>query len=87
MTERIDIALEPGVILFAIAAFVLINILIAAVLYPYLKSDSEPQNVDRAEAEGTQEASAEETSMISASEENALEERVDSFLDDIHEER
>ncbi len=77
MTDRIDFALEPGVVIFAILAFVLINILLAAVVYPYFRSKSS------AETEPSEPASQDLVEDTPSGEEH-LEERVDEFLEDIH---
>jgi flagellar basal body-associated protein FliL len=78
--ERIDFDLQPGVVLFAILFFVLVNLLLAAVLYPYLSGSSEQQ---QAQAEASpQEDLVEEAS----SDDEPLEDRVDDFLEDIEQE-
>ena len=79
--ERVDFDLEPGVVLFAILFFVLVNLLLAAVLYPYLSGSSEEQEV-RAEA-SSQEDLIEEAP---ADDGDPLEDRVDDFLEDIEQE-
>lgn len=81
MIERIDFALEPGVILFAVLFFVLINALIAAAVYPYFQRDSasgETRTADRDRApkdfmEGP------------PSDPKVLEQRVDEFIADMEE--
>lgn len=83
MTERIDFALEPGVILFAVLFFVLVNVLLAAVLYPYFRSGS---SAGEASEEGGVEELGELIEEGSADPE-ALDDRVDQFLEDIHRER
>lgn len=76
--ERINFELEPGVVLFAILFFVLVNLLLAVVLYPYLSGSSEEQEV---QAETTpQEDLVEESSTEDG---EPLEDRVDDFLEDI----
>jgi uncharacterized membrane protein YraQ (UPF0718 family) len=83
MTERIDFALEPGVILFAVLFFVLVNVLLAAVLYPYFRDKN-------AVEEGSSTARSEEPAermSESASDREPMEERVDEFLEEIHRER
>lgn len=76
MEDRIDFALEPGVIIFAIFCFVMINALIAAVVYPYLKGDEEEE-----------EAGPEDTSSFvdesSRMEEESIEDRIDRFHEEI----
>lgn len=84
MTERINFALEPGVILFAVLFFVLVNVLLAAVLYPYFRSRDEVEK-DGGTAVGSGEP--EELMDETASNQEPLEERVDEFLEEIHEGR
>lgn len=79
MPERIDFALEPGVVVFAILFFVLINVLLAAVLYPYLR-DSSPTDSEEVMGDGRSDEDLEE----SPTDEGSYEERVDEFLRDIH---
>lgn len=81
MDERIDFALEPGVVIFAILFFVLVNVLLGAVLYPYLRNSA---SAEEAQAEGT---APEDLVDEAPSDEEPLEERVDEFLEDIHGER
>ncbi len=76
--ERINFELEPGVVMFAILFFVLVNLLLAAVLYPYLTGSSEEQQV--AAKDATQEELIEEEG---PPEDEPLEQRVDDFLEDI----
>jgi uncharacterized protein YpmS len=83
MTERIDFALEPGVILFAVLFFVLVNVLLAAVLYPYFRNETSI-------GEDSVSQSSEEPGEIMpepVSDHEPLEERVDDFLEEIHRER
>lgn len=80
MVDRIDFALEPGVILVAVFFFVLANVLLAAVLYPYFRGASESST-------GEDEAPEAVPPMVDASTREPLEERVDEFLEDIHEGR
>jgi len=79
MTERIDFALEPGVVIFAILFFVLVNVLLAAVLYPYFRDNSSTQ---KTAGKKTHRDLVEETPS-----EEPLDERVDEFLEEIHGER
>jgi hypothetical protein len=51
MPDRIDFALEPGVILFTALFVILLVVLIGTVAYPYLRSDT-------SEAEGAEEPEA-----------------------------
>jgi flagellar basal body-associated protein FliL len=75
--ERINFELEPGVVLFAILFFVLVNLLLAVVLYPYLTGSSEQPE---ARSEPTpKEDLVEEV----PSDGERLENRVDDFLEDI----
>lgn len=78
-SERIDFDLEPGVVLVAALAFVLINLLIAAALYPYLQSGSSEQQKPR--PDGT--ARGETVDEMASASEDELEDRVDDFLEDI----
>jgi hypothetical protein len=78
-SERIDFDLQPGVVLVAALAFILVNLLIAAALYPYLKGGSSTQQETQSGA--AREAAAAEEMTPSGEEE--LEERVDDFLEDI----
>lgn len=80
--ERIDFSLEPGVVLFAILFFVLVNLLLAAVLYPYLKNTS-PEEA----AAGDEAALEEELVDEAPSDDEPLDERVDDFLEEIEEGR
>lgn len=81
MIERIDFALEPGVVLFAVLFFVLINALIAAAVYPYFKRDgasdeartTAPNRDTRDFLDGT------------PSDPEVLEQRVDEFIADMEE--
>jgi len=77
--ERIDFDLEPGVVLIAALFFILVNLLLAAVLYPYLSSSSE-------EDQDAQEAPEKEDVIGEASSDDgeSLDERVDEFLEEIH---
>ena len=77
--ERIDFSLEPGVVLFAILFFVLVNLLLAAVLYPYLKSgSSEDATADKEQV--PQEDLVEEAPSEAG---EPMDERVDEFLEEI----
>lgn len=78
--ERIDFSLEPGVVLFAILFFVLVNLLLAAVLYPYLKNTSGEDA-----ASGREEAREEDLVEEAPAEGEPLNERVDDFLKEIEE--
>lgn len=78
--DRIDFSLEPGVVLVAALAFILINVLIGAALYPYLKSGGSTETQGGAAAQaGRQEEFMEET----ADGDEELDRRVDEFLEDI----
>ncbi len=77
--ERIDFSLHSGTILVAIAFFVLVNVLLAAALYPYLRGGSSPEA-------STEEISGQEEGknvVEEASDDEPLEEKVDEFLEDI----
>lgn len=75
--ERIDYDLEPGAVLFAVLFFVLVNLLLAAVLYPYLTGSAEHQEAS------AQRSSQEDMVEEVPSDDEPLEERVDDFLEDI----
>jgi hypothetical protein len=81
MIERIDFALEPGVILFAVLFFVLINALIAAAVYPYFQN--------AASADGAQERDrpAKDFMEDTPSDPQVLEQRVDEFIAEMEESR
>lgn len=81
MTERIDFALEPGVVLFAILFFVLVNVLLAAVLYPYLRSET--SNAEQKGDETGVPAHKGMTEEVMVANE-PMDERVDQFLEEIH---
>jgi len=78
MPERIDFALEPGVILFAVLFFVLLNVLIAAVVYPYFQDGATDEDPQRA-ANGPAEDFIEGAPVNQPS----LEQRVDEFIEDM----
>lgn len=78
MTERIDFALEPGVLITAAAFLVLLNILLGAVLYPYLRESSSQQNHEEDRMGPSLEA-GEQTGDAAE-----LDERIDDFLQDMH---
>jgi hypothetical protein len=82
MTERIDFALEPGVVIFAILFFVLVNVLLGAVLYPYFRDSGGEDTAAEGESAAEPEPMTEE-----ADDQEPLEERVDEFLEDMHSER
>lgn len=86
--ERIDFALEPGVVVVAVLFFVLVNVLLAAVLYPYFRSQSssEETGTDASVMHGTgmQEPVVEPSLM---QDEESLEERVNEFLQEMQQER
>jgi hypothetical protein len=88
MEERIDFALEPGVILFAILFLVVINLLLAAVLYPYFRSGSESAVSEEEVTEGEETASEEGFEPVGPSDdEEVFEQRVDEFLEDVRSEK
>lgn len=80
--DRIDFSLEPGVVLVAALAFILINVLIGAALYPYFKSGSGQTQSGAAAQSGAQEEFMGEAADTSGGQEE-LDERVDEFLEDI----
>jgi len=75
-SERIDFDLEPGVVLVAALAFVLVNLLIAAALYPYVTSESSGQPSQATEPQ-------EPIDEMNQTDGEELDERVDAFLQDI----
>jgi len=81
MVDRIDFALQPGVVLVAVFFFVLANVLLAAVLYPYFRREDGTTGGDGASPD------AEMTPMVGRAEKEPVDERIDEFLDDIHEGR
>jgi len=81
MIDRIDFALQPGVVLIAIFFFVLANVLLAAVLYPYFRREDGAEGGDRAALD------EEVPPMVGRAEKEPVEERVDEFFEDIHEGR
>lgn len=85
--ERIDFSLEPGTILVAVAFFVLVNVLLAAALYPFFKDSSLLGGED---GEPSSEEVHDQKEMIDGTrsdDEEPLEEKVDAFLEEIHGER
>jgi hypothetical protein len=82
--ERIDFDLEPGVILTAVLFFVLVNVLLGAVLYPYLKDGGLFGEETSTEQTSDQRDLVEEAP---SDDDEALEKKVDDFLQDIHGER
>jgi len=84
--DRVDFSLEPGVILVAALAFILINVLIGAALYPYFKGGSTETQRGSAAQMGAQKDFIGETADASDGKEE-LNERVDEFLEDIEQER
>lgn len=81
MVERIDFALEPGVVVFAVFCFVMINVLVAAALYPYLSDDSDVDTMAGDET-GDEPPFIEESPPDS---EEALEDRIEKFHREISE--
>ena len=79
--ERVDFELEPGVVFFAILFFVLINLLLAAVLYSHLTGSSGE------EAATAGQSSEQGTAGVAPSDEKPSEERMDQFVGDIEEGR
>lgn len=78
MPQRIDFALEPGVILFAVLFFVLLNVLIAVVVYPYFRdqpADGKPEQSATGPAEDFIEGTP--------ANQPTLEQRVDEFIEDM----
>jgi len=81
MEERIDFILEPGVIVFAILFLVLINVLLAAVLYPYFRSSSGSEAAEGDDIAPEPEEGAE--SLSASDDEEDFNQRVDEFLDEV----
>ena len=81
MIERIDFALEPGVILFAVLFFVLINALIAAAVYPYFQRDGASEEARTADPGRDTKDFMDGT----PSDPEVLEQRVDEFIADMEE--
>lgn len=82
MFEQIDFMLEPGVLVFAIFCFVLLNVLIATILYPYLKGEGSQAESATAAAGADGEALAGEGL---SSEAELVEERIEEFRQDMYE--
>lgn len=78
--ERVDFDLEPGVVLFAVLLFVLVNLLLAAVLYPYFRNSSNPD-----EGASDEPSPQDMVGEVPAGDNEPMEERVDDFLEDIEE--
>jgi hypothetical protein len=83
MIERIDFALEPGVILFAVLFFVLINVLIAAAVYPYVQDAAGADGAPAADGDRPAKDFMEDT----PSDPQVLEQRVDEFIAEMEESR
>ena len=78
MPERIDFALEPGVILFTALFLILLVVLVGAVAYPYFSGDAAAD-----EAVGEPEDFVDDTS----TDPQVLEQRVDEFVAEMEGER
>jgi len=85
MDERIDFALEPGVVLFAVIFLVVINLLLAAVLYPYFRGSSGSETAEGEDMAPEPEEGVE--SLGGSEDEEVFEQRVDEFLDDVRSEK
>jgi hypothetical protein len=88
--DRIDFSLEPGAILVAIGFFVLVNLLLAAALYPFFKDGSLLGDTSAEKTDSREEVAGGEDMIegASAADNNEpLEERVEEFLEDIHGEK
>jgi hypothetical protein len=85
MEERIDFVLEPGVIIFAILFLVGINLLLAAVIYPYFRGGSDAEEAEDTEVAPEPEEDFE--SVSASADEEAFEQRVDEFLEDVRSEK
>jgi flagellar basal body-associated protein FliL len=85
MEERIDFVLEPGVIIFAILFLVGINLLLAAVIYPYFRGSSDAEETEETEAAPEPEEDFE--SVSASADDEAFEQRVDEFLEDVRSEK
>lgn len=77
MTYRIDIALQPGILIAVATILVLLNLLLGAVLYPYFRDRMTDVEENRM---GPFLEESEET-------ERDLEERIDDFIEHAHEDR
>ncbi len=85
--NRIDFSLEPGAVLVAIAFFVLVNLLLAFALYPYFKGSSTSEEKSEATRDTPEHDQKDMVQEAPADDGEPLEEKVDDFLEDIHEER
>jgi hypothetical protein len=74
MPERIDFALEPGVVLFTGLFVVLLAVLIGAVAYPYFTSDVSDEAPDEFVDDTTTDP-------------DVLEQRMDEFVEEMEGER
>lgn len=79
MTDRIDFALDPTVLATAIAVFVLLNLLLGAVLYPYLR--------DRKTGDGEDERMGPSLDEDEQDDERDLDERIDEFIEHAHKDK
>jgi len=78
MPERIDFALEPGVVLFTVLFVILLVVLIGSVAYPYFTSDP------------AEEPSPEEAGDFindTTTDPKVLEQRMDEFVEEMEGER
>ncbi|PSQ95144.1 MAG: hypothetical protein BRD55_11510 [Bacteroidetes bacterium SW_9_63_38] len=84
MDERINFALEPGVIILAALFLVAINVLLAAVLYPYFRSSSDAEVAEPADDALEPEGG---TDPVSTDDPEEFNQRVDEFLEDVRSEK
>lgn len=82
MLESLDFMLEPGVLVFAIFCFVLLNVLIATILYPYLKEEEGAEAVSAAAEAGGGESLA---GKAASGEGDPVEQRIEEFRQDMYE--
>ena len=85
MEERIDFVLEPGVIIFAILFLVVINVLLGLVLYPYFRSESGTEATEGGDLAPEPEEGVEP--MSATDDEEAFNQRVDEFLEEVRSEK
>jgi len=78
MPDRIDFALEPGVILFTVLFAVLLLVLVGAAAYPYLSSDASGEEPSKEPADFVDDTPTDP---------KVLEKRVDEFMAEMEGER
>lgn len=76
MTDRIDFALDPTVLIAVVAILVLISILLGSVVYPYLRDAStQEERMDSSMDEDEQEDTRD------------LDDRIDDFIEHAHKDK